>query len=176
METLQAFVVRAQQYPLFVSELKALHVLQAEEGLETTPDLAFFFLSKEQAESRGVGALWEFAASTSGIPSQLVKTALRDASVNRPPPLLAPPRTHHKVYRPRKQAVLGKKRETQQQLVLAARLVHISLSWSPTCGLGKGIPTAQHWSLLQHDSVLVKRIAKFEVATLRAVLRTWSRW
>eukprot|EP00971_Amphidinium_carterae_P274616 5449530-Amphidinium_carterae.1 len=138
METLQAFVVRAQQYPLFVSELKkAVHVLQAEEGLETTPDLGFFFLSKEQAESRGVGALWEFAASTSGIPSQLVKTALRDASINRPPPLSAPPRTHHKVYRPQKQAVLGKKHETQQQLVLAARLVHISLSWSPTYGLGK---------------------------------------
>eukprot|EP00971_Amphidinium_carterae_P150206 2977501-Amphidinium_carterae.1 len=67
---------------------------------------------------------------SSGIPSQLVKTALRDASINRPPSLSAPPRTHHKVHRPRKQAVLGKKRETQQPLVLAARLVHISLYWS----------------------------------------------
>eukprot|EP00971_Amphidinium_carterae_P189906 3769691-Amphidinium_carterae.1 len=60
----------------------------------------------------------------------------------------------------------------KSKLTVGAKLVHISLSWAPTCGIGKDIPASCHWALLQHESAVVKRLAKFELSTLRAVLRT----
>eukprot|EP00971_Amphidinium_carterae_P239688 4758388-Amphidinium_carterae.1 len=96
MERLRVFLERAQRHTLFLPEVPVLKELQAREGLETTPDLAHFFLSKEQAESRGVALLWEFAVATSGIPSMLVKSALQAASTPRQPQIPPPPRMQYK--------------------------------------------------------------------------------